>query len=100
VTYDRPITIQRQNADGEWLDWAEMHAAVNKSQGSEYTDAGATRSVQTLVFRVRYDSRLRDIALNTQVYRILYDGAKYNVEDTDDYMMRHREFKMQGASYD
>ena len=98
--YDKPITIQRQDEQGQWSDYASMHAHVNKSQGNEYADAGAVRSVQTLAFSGRYDSRMKPIALSTQLYRILYDGGCYNIVDTDDYMQRHREFEMVGESYD
>lgn len=98
--YDKPITIQKLDKDGVWEHFAGFHAHINKSQGTEYAEAGAVRSVQTLQFTVRYDSRLRDISLNTQYYRVLYDGGKYNIVDTDDYMMSHHEFVITGESYD
>ncbi len=100
VVYDRPITIQRVDEGTErWSDYARLHARVNKSQGSEYTEASATRSVQALSFRVRWDPRMKAIERNTQSFRVVYDGCLYNIRDTDDYMQRHREFEMEAVSY-
>ena len=55
------------------------HLDVYKRQ--EYMDSGAVQISQELEFIVRYFSKLKDISLNTQLYRIIYDGIKYDIQD-------------------
>lgn len=101
MTYDKPIAIQRLDAETEeWSDYARMHARVNQVSSEERTDLGATRSQQTLEFRVRWDPRMREVELHSQEFRIAYEGWAYNVVQTDDYMRRHREFAITGESYE
>lgn len=101
MVFDKPIIIQQQNPDTEtWTDYFHAHAAVNKSGGSEYLNAGAERSSATLIFELRYCSMLEPIRYNTQVYRILYRGKTFNIKNTDLYMedMRNN-LKLVGEFY-
>ena len=42
MTYDKPITIQVQDADTElWADKLKLHARVNKTGGGTSVNAGA-----------------------------------------------------------
>lgn len=77
--------------DGETI---IFHAKVNKSGGSEYLGSGSTQSTVQKVFRIRYSSIVADIELNTQLYRIEYDGVMYDVTDYDDFNDLHREVKL------
>ncbi len=100
MTFDRPITIQRIDPDTEeWSDYISVHAWVNKARSSQHAEAGAMRTTQTLEFRMRWDPRMRPIAQDMQSFRVVYEGVCYSVEDTDDYMQRHRVFEIEGASY-
>lgn len=99
--YDKPIIIQKiDEATEQWTDLFDkpLHARVNKSNGSEYLNAGASRSKANRVFEVRYFKDLEPIALNTQFYRLIYRGNIYNITDYDDFMEKHQTIKLLGVS--
>ena len=99
MIFDRPIIIEKQDEDTEeWKEFIKLHANVNRASQKEDFKAGATQSVRSLKFEVRWCKPLKDIINNTQIYRIKYDGIKYNIVDTDDYMEKHRTLKMIGNS--
>lgn len=100
-TYDKPISIQRINEITEtWEDVYKVHASINKAKGDdEYLSAGAIQGKRNLTFEVRYFVGLEDISLNIQSYRIVYQGVPYNIEDYDDFMLRHKTVKILGVSY-
>lgn len=100
-TYDRPIIIQKQNKKTElWDDLYKVHAKINKaSNDNAYLGSGASQSKRSLTFRIRYFSGLEAVDLNRQYYRILYQGEPYNIEDYDDYMLKHKDVKILGVSY-
>lgn len=100
-TYDRPITIQVQNKKTElWEDLFKVHAKINKaSNDNAYLGSGASQSKRSLTFQIRYFSGLEAVDLNRQYYRILYQGEPYNIEDYDDYMLKHKDVKILGVSY-
>ena len=99
--YDRPISIQKINESTEtWDDVFALHANINKAgSDNEYLNAGAIQAKKSLAFEVRYFAGLEDISLNLQSYRIVYQGVTYNIEDYDDFMLKHRTVKILGVSY-
>ncbi len=99
--YDRPISIQRINELTEtWEDVFKVHARINKSKSdNEYLGAGAIQGKKNLTFEIRYFADIEDISLNTQSYRIVYQGVPYNIEDYDDFMLQHKTVKLLGVSY-
>lgn len=98
--FDRPITVLKLDELTEiYSPVFELHACINKARAnSEYLNAGAVQGKQSLTFEVRYFEQLKDIALNTQIYRILYDGVQYDVTDYDDFMLQHKTVKLLGVS--
>lgn len=99
MTFDKPIVIEIiDEATESWSPLFNLHANVNKSNGSEYLNAGASRSKATRVFEVRYFKNLEDIALNTNMYRLIYRGHIYNITDYDDYQERHQTIKLLGVA--
>lgn len=95
MIFDKPIKIQKMDESTEaWSDLYTLHARVNKTQGTEATTSGATRSQVSRTFEVRYFKELEDIAMSTQIYRIEYRGHLYNVVDYDDYMESHQTVKL------
>lgn len=99
AAFDKPITIQKLDEETEkWTDLFKLHAKVNKSNGSEYLNAGSSRSSATRVFEVRYFKPLEDIDLNTQLYRLIYRGNTYNIKDYDDFQERHQTVKLLGVA--
>ena len=100
-TYDKPISIQRINELTEdWETVFNVHAYINKAKSdSEYLKAGAIRGKRTLLFEIRYFTALDDISFNTQAYRVLYNGRPFNIEDYDDFMLKHNVVKILGVSY-
>lgn len=99
--YDRPISIQKINESTEtWEDIFVLHANINKARSdNEYLNAGAIQAKKNLTFEVRYFADLEDISLNLQSYRIVYQGITYNIEDYDDFMLKHKTVKILGVSY-
>ena len=106
MAYDKIIQIQKLNQEtDEWellllpSGKAERHAEVNRVRSKEFSEAGAERSEQTMGFRLRYAKSLRPIRLNTQLYRILYEGALYDITSYDDYKEQHQTVVLEGGSY-
>lgn len=100
MAYDKPITIQKIDENTEkWSDIYSLHAKVNKSNGSEYLNAGANQSKSNRVFEIRYFKDLEDIDDNRGLYRIIYRGKTYNITDYDDYLEQHKTIKLLGVSY-
>jgi SPP1 family predicted phage head-tail adaptor len=100
LKYDKPVTIQRQDADTEkWADVWKLHARVNKTGGGQTLNAGADQYRATLTFEVRYFKALEDIRYNPQPYRIIYRGHTFKVVDYDDFMETHHTVKLVGEAY-
>ena len=100
MVFDKPIIIQKINEISEiWENYYALHARVNKSNGSEYLNAGANQSKSTLVFEVRYFKDLEKIDDSRGLYRIIYRGRTYNITDYDDYQEEHKTVKLLGVSY-
>lgn len=99
--FDRPITIQKIDESTElWADVYKVHASINKAKAdSEYLANGATQGKRSLTFEVRYFAALEDISLNIQSYRLVYQGVPYDIQDYDDYMLKHKTVKLLGVSY-
>lgn len=99
--FDKPIEIQIVDESTEdYSTLFKLHARINKGKSdNEYLNAGAVRSKRTLVFEVRFFKALEAIALNTQAYRVLYNGTPYDIEDYDDFQEEHKTVKLLGASY-
>ncbi|MBC5996374.1 head-tail adaptor protein [Romboutsia ilealis] len=98
MVYNRPIIIQKLNEDTEeWSDYLRLRSSINKSKGSEYLSSGTVQYSQELVFNVRYCTPLKEISLNTQQYRIVFEDVIYDIEDYDDYMLKHKNVKLLGA---
>ena len=100
MVYDKPITVQVQDAETEvWTDALKLHARVNKAGGSTSYSAGADQYKVSLTFEVRYSRQLDEIAYNPQPFRIVYRGRTFKVTDYDDYMERHKTIKLVGEFY-
>lgn len=100
MMYDKPITIQIQDADTErWTDALQLHARVNKTRGGQAMQAGADQYTASLTFEVRYVRALEAIAYGPQPYRILYRGHTFKVTDYDDYLEQHRTVRLVGDLY-
>ena len=100
MVYDKPITLEKMDENTEkWSIFARLHARVNKTGSSEFLNAGAERSKNTLTFEVRYFKNLENIRFNTQLYRLIYRGQRFNIVDYDDYLEEHKTIKLVGVSY-
>ena len=99
MNFNKPIVLRKFDEDlKEWNDVATLHARVNKTGGSEYLASGAYQSTATLTFDVRYSPIVADIFLNTQLYRVRYAGAEYDIQDYDDYEEKHRTVRLLGVA--
>lgn len=97
MTYDKPVTIEKINEDEQWEPFANIHCRINKTKGSESTNAGAQRFQATLTFEARYSKPLEQIRSNTQIYRLKYRNETYNIVDYDDFLERHQTIKLTGV---
>lgn len=95
--FDKRIVLQRMTQSGEWEDWLQLMARVNRTGGAERHDYGARRAAFSLTFEVRYLNALHAIYLNTQDFRIIYRGAVFYVKDYDDFKERHHTVKLEGV---
>lgn len=104
MRFMRPIRIEVRDEETErWVEHMPIvHARVNKARGSGYEnlDAGAIRYKRILTFEVRYSKPIRDIAYNTQLFRIIYEGQTFDIIDYDDFQERHRTVTLTGAIYE
>ena len=81
------------NHISSWTDFYSCWAEVNKASGREYGVNPETISEDTLVFRVRWCSKIS--ALNSKEYRIIFDGAVYNITAPPDYIKyQHEQYKI------
>lgn len=99
-----PITIQTRNEDDEkWVEHITIvRARINKntkSRGYENLGAGAIQIKRSLMFEVRYSPKISEIAHNTQLFRIVYEGNTYNIIDYDDFQEKHQTVILTGAYY-
>lgn len=99
-----PISIEKKDEETE--QWSEhmklVHARVNKNtrkKGYETLAAGAIQIKRSLVFEVRHCPPIREIAHNTQLFRLKYDGQYYDIIDYDDFQENHRIIRLTGAFY-
>ncbi len=100
MRYDKPITVQVQDAETEqWTDALNLHARVNKTGGGQASSAGADQYRASLTFELRYVRALEDIAFSPQPFRVIYRGRAFKVVDYDDYMEQHRTVKLVGELY-
>lgn len=104
MLYKFPISIEkRDEATEKWVEHMPLvHARINKNtrnRGYETLAAGAVQIKRSLVFEVRYSPPIREIAHNTQMFRLKYDGQYYNIIDYDDFKEQHRVITLTGAYY-
>ena len=103
MVYDKPIEVYKLADDCEkYTPWAVcplLHARVNTArERDEYQEGQTTQHRSLLTFSVRYCSVLSEIFSLPQAFRVKYAGAFYDIVDTDDYMMEHRELRLKGMS--
>ena len=98
--YRIPISIEKINEETEvWENYIPLlHAKINKKRdGNEYLSAGSVQSKVSKIFELRYCTPLQNIEGKTQLYRIIYKGEAYNIQDYDDYQERHKNIKLLGV---
>lgn len=101
MVYDKPVTLQVQNAETEkWTDCLSLHARVNKASGDQSWNADADQYQARLKFSFRWMKQLEALAYGVQPYRLIYRGHKFKVTDYDDYMEQHRTITLVGEQYE
>lgn len=98
------ITIQKNTVEADaignrrvvWTDFYSCYAYANiatgKTAGQEYEAAGQTVASDGYTFTVRYCKALED--MDSDHYRILFDGDIYNITLVDDFQFRHETLKL------
>jgi SPP1 family predicted phage head-tail adaptor len=90
---DKKILFQKLNKEEEWEDYFSCFASANIASGKEYVNSGAEQSVNSVVFETRYVSRLQEIYLDTQSYRIVFKGKLYDISNVDNYKFKNESLK-------
>ena len=96
-----PLKIQIIDpATEEWSDHLSLHALqVNKTGGGESFSAGAEQYHKKLTFTLRWCKALEEVGNSPQLYRIVYRGQSYNIQDYDDFMEQHITVNLVGEAY-
>ena len=96
----------RRSSDGDFQDafphhYSEKHyyscyayanLAAGKTAGQEQEVAGQTIASDSYTFMVRYCAALSD--MDSDHYRILFEGGIYNITLVDDFQFRHKTLKL------
>lgn len=101
MKYDKPIMIQKQNEETEeWEDVFRypLHADINIKPGEEYQAGSGTIRKTRLMFELRYFEKLKPLMLDSQLYRVQFQGENYNVVDYDDFKLKHKIIKIIGEA--
>lgn len=95
------ITFEKMDVDTEeWSEYYSCKAKVNTYGGNKYLAGGAEQSTGSSVFTMRYCIALKSVYLNTQLYRILFEGAIFDVKAVDDYMSLHKYLNIKAVGKD
>ena len=96
-----PLKIQIIDQDTEdYSDHLNLHALqVNKTGGGESFNAGAEQYHKKLTFTLRWCKALEEVGDSPQLYRIVYRGRPYNIQDYDDFMEQHITVNLVGEAY-
>lgn len=70
-------------------------AYVNNLSGTEYWAAAQVQAEETVVFTVRYCSKIQK--MNTVEYGILWKGQYFNITSIDNVMNRNETVKIRGV---
>ena len=77
MVYDKPVTLQVQDAQSErWNDVMKLHARVNKTGGGQSLSADADQYQVRLNFDLRYSSVLEQIAYGGAALSAAVPGAQ------------------------
>ena len=81
------IIIQiRTGNTNSFTNYYSCYAKINASSGNEFVAGGVTQSSSDCIFTVRYCDKLKNMYLNSQSYRILFQDGTFDVKKTDNYM--------------
>ena len=84
------------NHTNGWEDYYSCYAYANlaagKTAGQEQEVAGQTIASDSYTFMVRYCAALSD--MDSDHYRILFEGGIYNITLVDDFQFRHKTLKL------
>lgn len=95
-----PITMQRIDDDGQWVDVMRLHCLkVNQTASGEHFEAGAEHAAPSLTFEVRWSKKLESIRYETPQLRILYRKRPFAIQEYDDYQERRSVIKLKGVSH-
>ena len=92
------ILFQKLDEDTEeWNDYYTCFSKVNNSGGNEFFSSRTEQSTNSVIFTVWYCAKLKDLYLKTQLYRIKFDGAIFDIQDVDNYMFKNETLKIKAV---
>ena len=83
------------NPSTQWQDWKECYAYVNGLSGREYWEAAVVHGENTVEF---VSSDLFFDEMNSKQYRLLFNGAVYNINTIDNIQFRNKTVKIKAVT--
>ena len=83
-----------------WVEYLQLSAGANGLSGSEYWEAQAQQSENTIVFTIRWSAKTKVLEAKnaTQTYRILFNGVIYNIAHVDNPLFSNQTLKIKAVS--
>lgn len=98
MVYKHPITIRKwEEDDQEWRIFYTCHARINHSSSVKKHESGVVSGSNTTDFDVRYCKLIAKLEFETQLYRIDYKDAVYDLAEYDDFMENHQTVRLKGV---
>lgn len=102
--YRNRVTIQQYvsgfddigNPSTQWQDWKECYAYVNGLSGREYWEAAVVHGENTVEFVFRWKPFFDE--MNSKQYRLLFNGAVYNINTIDNIQFRNKTIKIKAVT--
>lgn len=96
IAIQKKITLQDDIGQQQehWQNYCTCFAHVNGLSGSEYWEAARQNAQNTVVFTVRYSSKISNI--NPLEYRIIFNSGIYDIDNVDNVLFENNIVKVRG----
>lgn len=97
LNISKPVIIEKYNeAKEEWLKYHSCRADVKTVVSSETVSSGAVQSTTETMFIVRYCNKTSLIEFDTELYRIKFRGAIFDLTSCDNDKYENKLIVMKG----
>lgn len=97
LNINKPVIIEKYNEDLEkWDEYHKCRADVRTVIASENVSSGAVQSITETMFTVRYCNKTSLIEFDTELYRIKFRGAVFDLTSCDNDKYENKLIVMKG----